>query len=235
MSNLQPIFAAGEHPDWPEVDIVVDRQDPFAKQAADWRGFDPDQILSFHSPLVHDHLGRRVAVRRCSCGEAGCGVTAPVIIASPDGRTISWTDFRGYTGVFVGPEADHVPDRGSTWDLAPLQFDRQQYIEEVARATADRSWETDRRKAARLLRDQVRRSNLTIPKGKFEWVAPQREDDGFLLSFVRRSRVTRADEQVLLRLTSTATDPHDIARDLASRLVATKPARWVDEFGWSWR
>jgi hypothetical protein len=82
-------------PDWPVVQVLADGRDPFAEAAPDWRGFDPDKILAAESPLLPvAGLGRRVAVYRRSCGEACCGVIAPVIVASPDGSRISWTDFR---------------------------------------------------------------------------------------------------------------------------------------------
>ena len=83
--------------------IKVDGVDRFAAVASDWRGFDPGQMLGPLSPLIPEPFGRRVALCRCSCGEAGCGVMAPLIVESPDGRTISWLDFRDYVGVFGGP------------------------------------------------------------------------------------------------------------------------------------
>ena len=70
--------------------------------------FDPAKMLGPHSPLLPEDMGRRVAVYRCSCGEAGCGVIAPVIVASPDGTRISWVDFRDYVGVFIGPVEESV-------------------------------------------------------------------------------------------------------------------------------
>src|SRR4051812_40249132 len=90
-------------PDWPVLSVRVDGDNPFAKIAKDWRGFDPSKMLGKDSPLIPDDRGRRVAVYRCSCGEPGCGVIAPLIVASPDRSRISWVDFRDYVGVFVGP------------------------------------------------------------------------------------------------------------------------------------
>ena len=83
-----------DRPGWPVVQVLVDGRDPFAEVAPDWRGFDPAKMLGPHCPLLPVDLGRRVAVYRCSCGEAGCGVIAPVIVPSPDGRRVSWVDFR---------------------------------------------------------------------------------------------------------------------------------------------
>ena len=52
-------------------------------------GFDPRQILGAPFPLLPVDLGRRVAVYRCSCGQPGCGVIAPVIVPSPDGACVA--------------------------------------------------------------------------------------------------------------------------------------------------
>ncbi len=145
-------------PDWPVVSISVDGKNPFEQVAKEWRGFDPGEILGAGSPLVPDDGGRRVAVYRCSCGEAGCGVIAPYVVPSPDRTSISWVDFRDYTGVFMHPvsltAADH---EGRPWDLPDIHFDRGQYLSEVRRVTSDRSWETPRRRTARLLDEHLRR------------------------------------------------------------------------------
>ncbi|MGZ0149556.1 hypothetical protein ACXJJ3_21000 [Kribbella sp. WER1] len=67
-----------DRPDWPVMEIRVNGANPFEAVAPDWRGFDPADILG---PLVPVEGGRRVAVYRCSCGEPGCGVIAPHIVA----------------------------------------------------------------------------------------------------------------------------------------------------------
>jgi hypothetical protein len=78
-----------DRPDWPVVRVLVDGRDPFAAVAPGWRGFDPAEILGPDSPLLPADQGRRVAVYCCSCGEPGCGVIAPVIFPSPDGRRVA--------------------------------------------------------------------------------------------------------------------------------------------------
>ena len=129
--------------DCPVVQVLADDRDPFAEYARDWRGFDPAKMLGPQSPLLPVDLGRRVAVYRCSCGEAACGVIAPVIVPSPDGSRISWVDFRDYVGVFAGPLEASVTDHdGKPWDMPDLHFDRRQYIAEIQRASRDGSWET---------------------------------------------------------------------------------------------
>ena len=79
-------------------------------------------------------FGQRVAVKRCSCGEAGCGVIAPAVVASLDRRRVSWVDSRDYVGVFIDPICDEAKDyEGKPWNLPDLHFDREQYLSEVVR------------------------------------------------------------------------------------------------------
>jgi hypothetical protein len=79
------------------------------------------------SPLLPDDRGHRVAVCRCSCGTAGCGVIAPDIYPSPDRRPESWTDFRDDVGVFDGPTAPAADVSGGRLLPVPdLHFDREQ-------------------------------------------------------------------------------------------------------------
>jgi hypothetical protein len=213
-------------PDWPVVTIVVDGENPFGVVAKDWRGFDPGQILGEGSPLAPTGDGRRVAVTTCSCGIAGCGVIAPVIVTSPDGRRASWVDFRDFTGVFDGPIADSHDQEGQPWLLPDLHFDRQQYLAEVERATHDWSWETDRRATARLLGKQLRELNPTLPPDlKLRWAAPPWGADGVELCFERpydgRSQFEGA--QALLRLTSAQTQPADAAADMLTQFLAVAP------------
>jgi hypothetical protein len=209
-----------DRPDWPVVGIRVNGRNPFEKVAKEWRGFDPAEILGARSPLVPDDAGRRVAVYRCSCGEAGCGVIAPYIVASPHHTRISWVDFRDYTGVFNGPLAPRSDDyEGRPWDLPDLHFDRDQYLAEVRRATKDRSWETPRRHTARLLKEHLRSvRDLT-------WVSPAWNEEGMALSFEQAGH-----HQLVLRLTSTAQDPAQAAADMAQQLRSAPPEDWPTRF-----
>lgn len=123
LSVLSLEFQADEaRPDWPVVGIKVDGDDPFVEVAKDWRGFDPAKMLGSASPLLPGDLGRRVALYTCSCGESGCGVIAPFVVPSPDGRRISWVEFRDYVGVFVGPLVEDSHNcEGKPWRLTDLQ------------------------------------------------------------------------------------------------------------------
>jgi hypothetical protein len=223
-----------DRPDWPVVRVLADDQDPFAAVAPGWRGFDPAKILGPSSPLLPADQGRRVAVYCCSCGEPGCGVIAPVIIPSPDGRRVSWVDFRDYVGVFVGPVKSVDGDEGTPWDLPDLHFDRQQYVAEIERASADSSWETDRRRTARLLYERLEPLELVLPPDLgLAWASPAWGEDGVALLFQRLVRAPGPEvRQQILRLTSRLDDPDQAAQDMAQRLLSASPDDWAGSFGW---
>lgn len=142
-----------DKPDRPVVHVIVDGREAFVDDLPGWRGFEPGQMLGPESPFLPDRrAGRRVAVYRRSCGIEGCGVVAPVIVESPDGRTVSWVDFRDFVGVFGGPTVTDVDaSEGRPWSFPGVHFARDQYVAEVLRASAGRSWETARRATARLV------------------------------------------------------------------------------------
>jgi hypothetical protein len=220
--------------DWPVVQVLVDDADPFAEIAPDWRGFDPAMMLGSRSPLLPEDQGRRVAVYCCSCGEAGCGVIAPVIVPSPDGRRVSWVDFRDYTGVFAGPVEDSVAEReGRAWDLPDIHFDRDQYVAEVQRACLDGSWETSARATARLLMARLEPLDLVLPPDlRLHWAAPAWTGEGIAVLFqhVTREPAYRVREE-LVRLLSDRKDPVEAAEDMAEQLLSTPPRDWVTRFG----
>lgn len=221
-------------PDWPVVRVLVDGQDPFGAVAPGWRGFDPAEMLGPRSPFLPVDQGRRVAVYCCSCGEPGCGVIAPVIVPSPDGRRVSWVDLRDYVGVFVGPVTESVDgDEGRPWDLPDLHFDREQYVAEIERASRDGSWETGRRRMVRLLYEHLEPLELVLPPDLgLAWASPAWNQDGVALMFQRLIRAPRFEvRQQMLRLTSTLHDPDQAAEDMAQRLLSTSPDDWVDSFG----
>lgn len=219
------------HDDWPVVKILVDGRNPFADVAPNWRGFDPAQILGLDSVLLPDDRGRRVAVYRCLCGIAGCGVIAPVIVSSPDGERVSWVDFRDYVGVFDGPTEPSVDqDDGRPWAIEDLHFDREQYTGEIERASRDRSWETTRRRTARLLRERLEPLDLLIePDLRLEWISPAWSDEGVSISFAAVGG--DGPRQQTLKLTSSFEDPEQAAEDMTTRLLATPPQEWSRVYG----
>jgi len=231
------VEVANSGPDWPVVSIQVDGDDPFHAVAEGWLGFDPAEILGPESPLLPTAFGRRVALNRCSCGEAGCGVIAPVVVASPDGRRISWVDFRDYVGVFIDPVCDEAKDyEGKPWNLRDVHFDREQYLAEVARASADRSWETPRRRVARLVHEGLDAVGATAPPNlELRRVGPTWGSDDFSV-YLAFTHVTREPEYTvdrqMLTLSSTAEDPDDAATQIVERLLNEFPDDWARLFGY---
>lgn len=226
-------------PDWPVLSVRVNGRNPFEQVAKDWRGFDPATILGAGSPLVPDGAGNRVAVYRCSCGEAGCGVIAPFIVVSPDHERISWVDFRDYVGVFGGPVAPEAAEyEGKPWALPDIHFDREQYLAEVRRVTSDRSWETLRRQQSRLLEEHLRSMDLVLPPTlTLRWVSPASRKEGMMLSFEHATPDgdERRHSQKLLLLNSAEADPIQAAADMAEQLLSTSPEDWVRNFGYDGR
>lgn len=157
-----------------------------------------------------------------------------MIVPSPDGRRVSWVDFRDYVGVFAGPvtESGNTGD-GRPWDLPDLHFGRQQYVAEIERASRDRSWETGRRRTARLLYERLNPLGLVLPPDLgLAWAAPAWNEDGVALMFQQIIRTPRFEiRQQLLRLTSTLDDPEQAAEDMAQQLLSTSPDDWAGSFG----
>lgn len=221
-------------PDWPAVQVLVAGEDPFADVAPEWRGFDPEDILGTASPLLPTHQGRRVAIYQCSCGSAGCGVIAPLIVASPDRRRVSWVDFRNYVGVFVrSMEASADRYEGKPWDLPELHFDGAQYTAEVQRASRDRLWETRGRATARLLFNNLGPRSLVLPPDlDLRWAEPAPEEGAVRVLFQRVVPPPNLDILVqMLQLASTHHDPQRAADDMADQLLGTPPEHWSTTFG----
>jgi hypothetical protein len=221
-----------DRPDYPVVRFLVDGRDPFAVAAPGSLGYDPAKILGPRSPLLPEDQGRRVALYYCPSG--GWNVIAPMIVPSPDGRRVSWVDFRD-PGFFAGPiEPIDAAEGGRPWDLPDLHFDREQYVAEIERASAYESWETDRRRTARLLCERLQPLKLVLPPDLgLAWASTPGREDGVTLMF---QRVSRTDgirvRQQMLRLTSTLHDPGQAAQDMAEQLLSTSPDDWADSFGY---
>jgi hypothetical protein len=231
LSTLQLRPLVIDSPDWPVVQILVDGREAFGDQVPGWRGFDPADVLGDNSPLLPDDLGRRVAVYRCSCGIAGCGVVAPAIHPSSDRRRVSWTDFRDYVGVFDGPTAPDVHRfDGTPLPIPDLHFDREQYVVEVRRASADRSWETPRRVTARLVADGLRARGAALPPDlELRWVAPAWQRDGVSISFESNASIPSVQRVLTVSSRRTAAEP--AARDILGQLLAAPPDEWSARFG----
>ncbi len=234
MSVLAVEVRPHTNPDWPQVRLLVDGTDIFEAAAPGWLGFDPDIVINGNrSPLLPCAEAERVAVQRCSCGEAGCGVIAPLIELSPDGRCVRWSDFRDYTGVFFGPSTRHpqldlVPSR--QWGIPDLRFDREQYVAAITRAAEDRSWETPDRTTARLLYEQLEPLCPDSPRGlPLQAVYPGWDGDGIIARFGVESEDDTLDVEEL-RLISLRKEPAEAASEMAAQLLAIPPDEWLRTF-----
>lgn len=221
-------------PDWPVVTVLVDGTDLVGRLCGSWRGFGPETVLGDDSPLLPVDLGRRVAVCCCSCGYAGCGAIAPLVIPSPDRRRVSWIEFREFgASAFDGPLRATDADDGAPCDLDDVHFDRAQYVAEVQRASRDLSWETPRRRTARLLRERLEPEALVLPPGlTLTLVVPAPSGTGVGMLFQQPVQVPQHEVRHLwLDLDSAHDDPVRACEDLARQLLCTDRRDWVRVFG----
>ena len=141
----------GESPDHPQVVLLIDGRDVLAGDGH--RGFGPESLLHKGDPLVPVSPPRRVVLYHCGCGVAGCSGRACTVSES-DG-VVRWSAFRRFVGL-DDPLDDTISDEHARPDVLPdFAFDAAQYLAEVERAKLDRSWETRRRRLARLLTERL--------------------------------------------------------------------------------
>jgi hypothetical protein len=141
----------GESADHPQVVLLVDGRDVLAEQGH--RGFEPESLLHRRDPLIPTNPPRRVVLYHCGCGVAGCSGRA-CVISEPDG-VVRWSGFRRFVGLDYPLDDTMADEDGRPDDLPDLAFDSVQYRAEVERAKDDRSWETRRRRLARLLTERL--------------------------------------------------------------------------------
>ena len=84
------------------------------------------------------------------------------------------------------------------------------YVAEIERASRDGSWETDRRRTARLLYERLEPLKLVLPPDlALSWASPAGREDGVTLMFEHLIRAPRFEvRQQMLRLMSTLELPH---------------------------
>jgi len=211
-----------ERPDWPVATILIDDRDVLGLEGS--IGFDPGRLLSPANPLLPTDPPRRIAVYRCSCGEAGCGCIAPIVLDAGD--EIHWQDFRDFTGVYIDPDTVDSPSGGSKLGLPDLRFDSQRYQAEVARATVDRSWESHGRAVGRLLRAQLTESSNHFETLGYRvgWVGPY---GGAVCSVeLQEMEDGRPVGQTILTLSESDGTADDVASALAQQLLSTPKQEW---------
>ncbi|MGX5680853.1 hypothetical protein [Schumannella luteola] len=232
--------------DAPELAISIDGVDLSidAGRATGFRGFPVDQILP--PPAVHvDDFGwsespgeltpllpfeaRRIAVCTCLCGVPGCGVIAPVIAVDRD--SVTWSDFRDFTGVFNDPD-DPAPDEGGhPLPIPQLRFDRHQYESEVARVRADRSWESPARITVRLVQALLEQHDDRFSSDgyRLKWVSSAWwQDDPGRVVLVLES--TRDGATYFASLTAKFGTPLSRALSIRDRLLRHPVGEWFRRF-----
>jgi hypothetical protein len=165
-------------------------------------------------------------VYRCSCGEPGCGVVAP-IISEASGR-VRWSDFRDYTGVFVEPEvgdwtSHEILASGDRLALPEIYFDSEQYRAEVARASADESWETERRRTARLLQEYLESEAAILEqKGyRLTWASLVADDPA-----AYHVSLSKDEAQIVVEVRADEGSPEERAATVAESLLRSNPDEW---------
>jgi hypothetical protein len=159
----------------PAVRVIIDGSERLRTSGEERSS--PDGLLASGALLPRDPP-RRIAFYGCGCGEFGCSTVAGLV--AREGGLVTWRDFRTVTGAYGGPlpDPDDLPDPlltpadflgdpygGSALDVADLAFDAEQYLTEVARAAADRSWETRAMAVCRVARDRLEGWRLLWPEG----------------------------------------------------------------------
>ena len=183
-----------------------------------------DEILRRPTPLLPGRKFHRVAVYRCSCGDAGCSCIA-VLIARDQDR-IHWRDARTYTGVYFRPTKPGVERfPGRRLDEIPDHvFDARQYRAAVHWSIVDRSWEIPARTAARLLLDRL--PGELPPGWTAVWCAPHPTAPG-----VTRAQLQGPGRPGFIVSLPTGTDTGAANAAAMSALLASTPAkRWTEEF-----
>jgi hypothetical protein len=215
----------GGQPDFPAVTILIDGEETFANVGSQqYVGFDPDEILSRDAPLIPQDPARRVGIYQWDshCG-AGDGCIAPLICARSD--QVVWSDLRDFTGIYDnGPVTEQDPDNswGLALDIPDLVFDGRHYRAVVERLSADRSWESERRKTTRLLGEYLddERERLAALGWKREWVRLYR--DGFGLTFWDVS----GEHEIAVKLAASPGTAEERARKMTEFLLSAPPHQW---------
>jgi hypothetical protein len=220
----------------PVATLLVDGEDLFSRSTRNgFVGFDPDELLGPDQPLLPVERARRVAVYRCSCGEPGCGVVAPVI--SGNDTEVRWNDFQDFTGWFDSPVSDDKPEDGRPLAIPEVIFAIDQYTDEVRRAATDRSWETPTRTTARFLKEILEdESDALADLGlKLDWVFPaHRREASVSLSLrdVDHRYVERPRGQLVMTLSAGPGNSKDRATEMLANLLSEVPEEWMNAFPW---
>ena len=208
------------------ADEILGSPVPVPLESGEW--VDPPEPAS--SPLAAQERGTRIAVYQCSCGVAGCGSIAPVI--ARDGDVVTWTDFRDFTGVFDRPDDASEGAEGDPLETPQLRFDAKQYDAELARAVADRSWESPSRATARILRAMLAEHEglLANSNRRLGWVVSGWWHGGAGRFVIELRDPTDGRRQYIVAITAKFGTPTSRARSMVDRLLAVPVEDWHSRF-----
>jgi hypothetical protein len=127
--------------------------------------------------------------------------------------------------VFVRPElgawtADEILADGDPLGLFEICFDSEQYRAEVTRASADKSWETERRRTARVLQGHLEAESAILERKGYRltWAAVEADDPA-----VYHVSLWKGDAQIVVEARADEGTSEERAVEMAERLLRTDP------------
>jgi hypothetical protein len=209
---------------YPVVTILVDGEEIFARTGdRAYAGWHPALILDPDvAALLPTWPARRVGLYgEDSYRGPKDGCVAALIVERGD--QVAWSDIRDFHGIYQQPTTEHDPGpgRGEFLSIPDLVFYAGQYRAEVARVTADPSWETDGLKAERLLRRYLTREQEFLAGLGWKLEFAQERRGGYRVVFRDAE-----DAQIVVDLATGLGTPEKQARAMAEFLLTTPPARW---------
>ncbi len=216
-------------PDFAGVQILVDGQDLLARPGryGPYRGPWPPALLGDQSPLLPADPPRRISLYfEGSIDPDDGNITA---IISDAGRHVIWADFRECRADAAidqeGMVFDRHPTASTSLSVPDLMFDRERYVAEVRRVSAERDWE--RWQTADLLLEYLAWAVRGRPGQSDEnfrpyWSEPS-DDGGFLVTFWDEL-VPR--HGLVASLNGDPGPPEQRARSMTDALLSTPMSRW---------
>jgi hypothetical protein len=219
-------------PDFVGVTILVDGKDLLARAGprGPYRGPWPPALLGDESPLIPADPPRRISLYFEGTMHPDEGnITA--IISDAD-RHVIWADFRECPAdATIDPDGmmfDLHPATSTALRVPDLVFDREQYMAEVRRASAERDWESDRWRTAELLQEYLCQAIRDRPGQSDEDFYPCRcepadDDAGFLVTFWDELDPRHG---LVVALTADPGTPEQRARSMTNALLGTPTQQW---------
>lgn len=217
-------------PDFVGVRILVDGKDLLARPGryGPYRGPWPPALLGDESPLIPVDPPRRILLYMESTTPDPDNGNITAIISDADGHVV-WADFRECRDDAAidqdGMVFDLHPAASTALGVPDLVFDREQYVAEVRRASAERDWE--RWQTADLLLEYLGRAVRDRPAQSDQDFYPydsEPADDGSFLVTFWDELVPR--HGLLVALTGDPGTPERRARSMADALLATPTEQW---------